>query len=172
MRIKDLPGGQVYLVRINVLDRQGRLLFSTPPIRANEEKVKVFCDGIHRIFGSTLTILNFHPQISPLGSLSAPRTVRNDNSGVELLSFNWEQPECGEVQQYDWQLIGDDDWANYDVRTGRTSEATVAIRHLLPGTAYIFKVRPVGPDASVGPWAEEDLRISTEGSGKKSVPLM
>ncbi|KHJ49514.1 hypothetical protein D918_00641 [Trichuris suis] len=45
VRIKDLPSGIVYYVRIKVLSRHNEVLVQTPEIKAQSEKVKIVCNG-------------------------------------------------------------------------------------------------------------------------------
>ncbi len=45
VRIRDLPSGAIYFVRIKVVGRNGEILVKTPEIKAQSETVKFDCSG-------------------------------------------------------------------------------------------------------------------------------
>lgn len=45
VKIKDLPSGMIYYVRIKVIGRNGDVLVQTPEIKAQSETVQIVCNG-------------------------------------------------------------------------------------------------------------------------------
>ncbi|KRX64845.1 Phosphatidylinositol phosphatase PTPRQ [Trichinella sp. T9] len=143
VRIKDLPSGIVYFVRIKVLARNGEVLVQTPEIKAQSETVKIVCND----------------------DITAPRNIRILSSGKHSLTFVWDPPECGNVAKYEYLLKGVDEWALFDVHHDAVTDSETTIRNLLPGTTYSIKVRAVDLTNRLGPWSEHSVHAATEGRG-------
>ncbi|KRY42983.1 Phosphatidylinositol phosphatase PTPRQ, partial [Trichinella spiralis] len=141
VRIKDLPSGIVYFVRIKVLARNGEVLVQTPEIKAQSETVKIVCND----------------------DITAPRNIRILSSGKHSLTFVWDPPECGNVAKYEYLLKGVDEWALFDVHQDAVTDSETTIRNLLPGTTYSIKVRAVDLTNRLGPWSEHSIHAATEG---------
>ncbi|KAL3115899.1 hypothetical protein niasHT_007199 [Heterodera trifolii] len=86
------------------------------------------------------------------------------------LSFQWEPVECsqrhGQILAYEYEIIGQDDWAKLERQIANTSETQVTIDGLTPFTKYVFRVRAY--NAAGGGPATENLDVMT---AKAKVPL-
>ncbi|CDW52276.1 protein sidekick [Trichuris trichiura] len=141
VRIKDLPSGIVYYVRIKVLSRHNEVLVQTPEIKAQSEKVKIVCND----------------------DITVSRNVRVLSSGKHSLTFIWDPPECGAISKYEYVLKGVDEWALFDVHRNFVEDTEMTIHNLLPGTTYSIKIRPKDVNDRVGPWSEHTVHAATEG---------
>ncbi|GMS87185.1 hypothetical protein PENTCL1PPCAC_9360, partial [Pristionchus entomophagus] len=139
VQIAKLPTNTAYFVRIKVLGSNNDVIVETPEIRARNEIVTYNC---------------------PSDTLTAPRSPIVSKSGAFSLAFEWEEPECGIVGEYQLELIGVD--APFDLHRQTLTKPTVSITNLLPGTMYQFRVRAADRNRVFGPWSEL-LAATTEG---------
>uniref|UniRef100_A0A914HBE2 Fibronectin type-III domain-containing protein n=1 Tax=Globodera rostochiensis TaxID=31243 RepID=A0A914HBE2_GLORO len=86
------------------------------------------------------------------------------------LSFQWEPVECsqrhGQILAYEYEIVGQDDWAKLERQIANTSETRVTIDGLTPYTKYVFRVRAY--NAVGGGPATENLDVMT---AKANAPL-
>lgn len=61
------------------------------------------------------------------------------------LSFQWESVDCsqrhGEILNYEYEIVGQDDWAKLERQIANTSNMRVTIDGLTPFTKYVMKVK-------------------------------
>uniref|UniRef100_A0A158P9A7 Fibronectin type III domain protein n=1 Tax=Angiostrongylus cantonensis TaxID=6313 RepID=A0A158P9A7_ANGCA len=61
------------------------------------------------------------------------------------LSFHWEPVDCsqrhGHIVNYEYEILGQDDWAKLERQIANTSETGITIDGLTPFTKYVMRVR-------------------------------
>jgi hypothetical protein len=77
---------------------------------------------------------------------SAPRSLRVQTpADATGLALNWQAPPCldtnGEIREYEYELSGEDRWANGQKKQGVISATLVTIDGLTPYTKYRARVR-------------------------------
>uniref|UniRef100_A0A915K1A7 Fibronectin type-III domain-containing protein n=1 Tax=Romanomermis culicivorax TaxID=13658 RepID=A0A915K1A7_ROMCU len=140
VRIRDLPSGLIYYVRIKVLGRNNEILLETPEIKAQSEAAQTSCAK---------------------GEISEPRNVRVVAADMHTLTFEWEPPQCGNINRYTYLIEGFDEYARMDYQTGSTDITRATVRNLLPGTSYTFRVRAADGGRRLGPWTDTVARAPT-----------
>uniref|UniRef100_A0A914W0E7 Fibronectin type-III domain-containing protein n=1 Tax=Plectus sambesii TaxID=2011161 RepID=A0A914W0E7_9BILA len=98
------------------------------------------------------------------------------------LSFSWEPVECsqrhGHLTNYEYELLGQDDWAKLERQIANTTDTKVNIEGLTPFTKYIMRVKAYnsiggGPNTenldamttkADAPLPPQDLVIAQEGT--------
>ncbi|VDO74656.1 unnamed protein product [Heligmosomoides polygyrus] len=86
------------------------------------------------------------------------------------LSFQWEPVDCsqrhGHIVNYEYEILGQDDWAKLERQIANTSETKITIDGLTPFTKYVMRVRAYN---SIGGGPNtENLDVMT---AKASAPL-
>uniref|UniRef100_A0A915K3T7 Fibronectin type-III domain-containing protein n=1 Tax=Romanomermis culicivorax TaxID=13658 RepID=A0A915K3T7_ROMCU len=86
------------------------------------------------------------------------------------LGINWQPVECsqrhGYINNYEYEVLGQDNWAKLEVRVANTSQLKVDIDGLTPHTKYIVRVKAYN-SVGGGP-ATADLELM---SAKAAAPL-
>uniref|UniRef100_A0AC34QKY1 Fibronectin type-III domain-containing protein n=1 Tax=Panagrolaimus sp. JU765 TaxID=591449 RepID=A0AC34QKY1_9BILA len=98
------------------------------------------------------------------------------------LSFQWEPVDCsqrhGEIVNYEYELLGQDDWAKLERQIANTSDTKVTIDGLTPFTKYVLRVKAYngiggGPNTenldvmtakANAPLPPQDLVVTQEGT--------
>ncbi|PIO54014.1 fibronectin type III domain protein, partial [Teladorsagia circumcincta] len=61
------------------------------------------------------------------------------------LSFQWEPVDCsqrhGHIVNYEYEILGQDDWAKLERQIANTSETRITVDGLTPFTKYVMRVR-------------------------------
>ncbi|PAV59860.1 hypothetical protein WR25_19788 isoform L [Diploscapter pachys] len=86
-----------------------------------------------------------------------PFNLRVASSADTSLALQWEAIECsqrnGIVNYYEYEIVGQDDWAKWERRVANTTSLRVKIDGLTPYTKYIVRVRAYN-SAGGGPFTE------------------
>lgn len=98
------------------------------------------------------------------------------------LSFQWEPVDCsqrhGEIVNYEYEIIGQDDWAKLERQIANTSQTQITIDGLTPFTKYVMRVKAYnniggGPNTenldvmtakANAPLPPQDLVVTQEGT--------
>ncbi len=110
-------------------------------------------------------------QTSISGKISQPRNIRIESTDEHTISYAWDPPECGTVREYEYELIGESDYATFELHRKTANEKRATISNLLPGTRYRLRLRAVDPSARRGPWSSARIETSTDGKGNRSSSL-
>uniref|UniRef100_A0A0N4YQ20 Fibronectin type III domain protein n=1 Tax=Nippostrongylus brasiliensis TaxID=27835 RepID=A0A0N4YQ20_NIPBR len=101
---------------------------------------------------------------------SPPLNLENTYALERSLSFQWEPVDCsqrhGHIVNYEYEILGQDDWAKLERQIANTSETRITIDGLTPYTKYVMRVRAYN---SIGGGPNtENLDVMT---AKASAPL-
>uniref|UniRef100_A0A7E4VM27 Fibronectin type III domain protein n=1 Tax=Panagrellus redivivus TaxID=6233 RepID=A0A7E4VM27_PANRE len=111
-----------------------------------------------------------------------PLNLQNTYALERSLSFQWEPVDCsqrhGEIVNYEYEILGQDDWAKLERQIANTSDGRVTIDGLTPFTKYVMRVKAYnsiggGPNTenldvmtakANAPLPPQDLVVTQEGT--------
>ncbi|KAI6240848.1 hypothetical protein M3Y99_00392200 [Aphelenchoides fujianensis] len=111
-----------------------------------------------------------------------PLNLQNTYALERSLSFQWEPVDCsqrhGEITNYEYEIVGLDDWAKLERQIANTSNLGVTIDGLTPFTKYVMRVKGYnsiggGPNTenlvvmtakALAPLPPQDLVVTQEGT--------
>ncbi|CAI5445350.1 unnamed protein product [Caenorhabditis angaria] len=113
---------------------------------------------------------------------SPPLNLESTSALVRSLSFQWDTVDCsqrhGHIVNYEYEILGQDDWAKLERQIANTSDLRVTIEGLTPYTKYVMRVKAYnsvggGPNTenlvvmtakANAPLPPQDLVVAQEGT--------